>query len=328
MLYKQGENSFDFDKATGGDRMLAWDRQVSNAKVEDGNIYNVIDPSKDMVTSYVFALDMTAIPIPERLEELTYMLPGGTMEGANAWSFLTSLAQRISNLTWVKATIDIDDRFDVDYSELKVLNDYFEMKEIQLDETTNTLTVTLNWVKQSQVIDMATANPLCIINGIKLTPKDGVWEDATKINAVTSGSIGYEIYMRASGLYSFAQKPESQAVFGVYPYRNPDDTTDAGGYFKDTYAEISDEYTLVNVLKEGWVNEDGGFAYYVNGERLTGVQKVDDFYYDFGEKGVNVGQTKYTGLFFDTGVNAYRYSKQGVLATGWHDTQKDHNNCH
>ena len=317
MLYKQGENSFDFDKATGGDRTLAWHREVTNAKVEDGNIYNVINPAEDMVASYIFAMDMTAIPIPERLQELTYMLPGGTMEGANAWTFLTSLAQRISDLSWVKATIDFDDRFVVDYSELKILNDYFTVKSLEFDETTNTLTLTMQWIKQSQVIDAATANPLCLINGLKLTPKEGVWEDTSKINVVTSGTIGYEIYMRASGLYGFAQKPESQAVFGVYPYRNPNDTSDAGGYFRDTYVEIVDEYTLVNAVKEGWINEDGGFAYYVEGERLTGIQQVEGFYYDFGETGVNVGQTKFTGLFFDEEANAYRYSYIGELASGW-----------
>jgi len=317
MLYKQGENSFDFDKATGGDRNLAWYREVSNSKLEDSNIYNVIDPSEDMVTSYTFAMDMTTIPIPERIEELTYMLPGGTMEGATAWSFLMSLAQRISDLSWVKATIDFDDRLDVDYSELKILNEYFTMKEMTFDEETNTLTVTMNWIKQSQVIDEATANPLCLISGFKLTPKAGVWEDVSKINVVTSGTIGYEIYMRASGLYSFAQKPESQAVFGIYPYRNPADTSDAGGYFRDTYAEITDEYTLVNAVKEGWVNEEGGFAYYVDGKRLTGVQKVEGFYYDFGENGVNVGQTKLTSLFYDEEAQAYRYSYIGELADGW-----------
>ena len=326
MLYKQGENSFDFDKASGGDRMLAWYREVTNAKVEDGNIYNVIDPSKDMVTSYIFAMDMTTIPIPERLEELTYMLPGGTMEGATAWSFLLNLAQRISDLSWVKATIDFDDRFVVDYSQLTILNEYFEMKDLTFDETTNTLTVTMRWIKQSQVINEATANPLCLINGIKLTPKDGVWEDVSKINVVTSGNISYEIYMRASGLYGFAQKPESQAVFGVYPYRNPADTSDAGGYFSDTYIEITDEYALVNALKEGWVNEDGGFAYYVDGERLTGVQEAEGYYYDFGEDGINVGQTKLTGMFFEqTGdsvegeapAGVWRYAYLGELANGW-----------
>jgi hypothetical protein len=171
MLYQQGENNFDFDKATGGDRMLAWHRDVSNSKVEDGNIYNVIDPSKDMVTSYTFAMDMTTIPIPERLSELTYMLPGGTVEGTNAWTMLLSLAQRISDLSWVKATIDFDDRFVVDYSELNIINEYFQMKSLEFDEATNTLTVTMGWIKQSQVIDEATAVRLAeiFIN----TPFDG-----------------------------------------------------------------------------------------------------------------------------------------------------------
>jgi glucan-binding YG repeat protein len=139
----------------------------------------------------------------------------------------------------------------------------------------------------------------------------------TKIDAVTSGTIGYEIYMRASGLYGFAQKPENQAIFGIYPYRNPNDTTDAGGYFRDTYAEITDTFTLVNVVKEGWVNEDGGFAYYVEGEKLYGVQHIDGFYYDFGENGVNVGQTKLTGLFYDEEAEVYRYSYIGMLTSGW-----------
>ena len=73
----------------------------------------------------------------------------------------------------------------------------------------------------------------------------------------------------------------------------------------------------MNVLKEGWVNEDGGFAYYVEGERLTGVQKVDGFYYDFGEQGINVGQTALTGLFYDETAKAYRYSYMGELTGGW-----------
>ena len=65
------------------------------------------------------------------------------------------------------------------------------------------------------------------------------------------------------------------------------------------------------LLVEGWVND----SYYVNGVKLTGVQKVGDYYYDFGENGVCDGQVKFTGLFKDGDV--YRYSKVGVLASGW-----------
>jgi hypothetical protein len=58
VLFKQGENSFDFDQATGGDRILAWQRTVSNSKTADNSVYYIVDPNEDMVTSYVLALDM------------------------------------------------------------------------------------------------------------------------------------------------------------------------------------------------------------------------------------------------------------------------------
>ena len=65
----------------------------------------VVDPDKQMVTNYTLALDMTQIPIPERLDELTYMLPGADVEGASAWTFLMQLAQRISPLSEITATV-------------------------------------------------------------------------------------------------------------------------------------------------------------------------------------------------------------------------------
>ena len=332
-MYAQGENTFDFDQATGGNRMLAWDRKVSNSTMEDGNIYNVINPDEDMVTSYIVALDMTQIPIPQKLADLTYMLPGADMEGASAWTFLLQLAERISPLTYVNATLKFDNRFEVNVDDIKLINEYFELAGKELDKESNTLTLTLNWIDQTAAIDPSMANPLCIVNGIKLTPKDGVWDNnVEKISAAHVGEIGYRIYMRASGLYSFAQKPENQETFGLLPYVNPNDSKDAGGSFEDTYARFEDTYTLVNKIKQGWINEDGGYAYYVDGERLKGIQPIVDtvdgktYYYDFGEAGVNVGQTKYTGLFFETTgepvegqepAGVWRYANLGLLTNGW-----------
>ena len=57
-LYKQGENTFDFDQATGGDRLLAWHRSVSNSETDDNTTYTAIDTNEKMVTSYTFAMDM------------------------------------------------------------------------------------------------------------------------------------------------------------------------------------------------------------------------------------------------------------------------------
>ena len=315
-LYKQGELTFDFDQATGGDRTLAWYRTVTNATTDDGNLYEVIDPAQDMVANYTLAIDMNYISIPERLEDLTYMLPGSDIEGANAWTFLTQLAQRISSLTEISASVQFDDDFVVDVSDLKLVNDFFKMTEVNVDEETNTITMKLNWIKQSHAINADTANPLCIVSGIKLIPKeDADWGTKSRLDALHTGSVEYKVCMRASALYSFAQKPENQKTFGLYAYANPADEEDKGGYFQSVYANFEDSYTLVKEIKNGWVNEEGGFAYYVNGVKHTGIQQVDGYYYDFGDKGVNAGQVKYTGLIEKDG-KVY-YSEFGVLVSGW-----------
>ncbi len=316
-LYNQGEITFDFDKATGGSRILAWDRKVSNSTTDDNYTYEIVNADEAMETSYVFAIDMTQIPIPEQLADLTTMLPGAELEGASAWTFLLQLAERVSVLTEVKPTIKIDENFDVDYSEIKVVNDYFELTNTEFDEATNTLTLTLNWIDQTQAIDPAMANPLCILNGIKLTPKEGVEWPKDRLTVVNSGEVSYKMYMRANALYSFAQKSENQQTYGIMPFVNPNDENEKGGWFGDVYAQFEDTYVLSKAVKDGWVNEDGGFAYYADGIKYTGVKLVDGYYYDFGENGINIGQEKYTGLFLDEAENVYRYAKFGELQSGW-----------
>ncbi|MBQ8603250.1 MAG: phosphodiester glycosidase family protein [Oscillospiraceae bacterium] len=315
-LYNQGEASFDFDKATAGDRQFAWDRQVSNSTTEDEITYKVIDIEHPMETTYTFAIDMTQIPIPEVLEELTYMLPGSDIEGASAWTFLMQLAERVSVLTEVRIKFNFDKNFDVDLSDLTIVNEYFQLKTQEFDSTTNELTLALNWIDQTRAIDPATANPLCIMSGVKLTPKaNAAWDAKNSLTPVNSGDISYTIYLRANALYTFAQDPANQETFQLFPFVNPDDENEKGGYFGDTYKTFSDTYTLVNALKSGWVYEETGYAYYVDGEKLTGIQKIEGYYYDMGDDGINVGQTKYTGMFTDDGVNYY--SKDGVLTGGW-----------
>ncbi len=84
--------------------------------------------------------------------------------------------------------------------------------------------------------------------------------------------------------------------------------------------EFTDGNTYIDgVIASGWIND----SYYVDGVALTGVQLVDGYYYDFGDNGVCTGQTKYTGVFYDEDVQAYRYSKLGELAGGWHQIEDD-----
>ena len=315
-LFKQGENAFDFDKATGGNRQFAWIRQVSNATTEDELTYEVVDADKPMTTSYVFAIDMSQIPIPEQLSDLICMLPGSDAEDASAWGFLMQLAERVSVLTWVKPVVYFDPNMDVDYSQLSIVNEYFELKDVEFDEKENSLTLTLYWKDQTQPIDPAMADPLCLLSGLKLTPKDDAdWGDKSRLAVVNHGEIGYDIYLRANALYTFCQDPQNCETYGLKPFINPNDESEKGGSFGSIYATFEDSYTLVKSLKNGWIVEEGGFAYYVDGERLTGIQKADGYYYDFGTEGINVGKTKFSGMVNIKG--ALHNIKNGELTPGW-----------
>ena len=315
-LYKQGELSFDFEQATGGNRELAWQREISNATTEDGITFTVVDPQNPMEISYILAIDMTNIPFPERLADLAYMLPGSDDPDACAWTFLCGLAERISPLTEIKAEVRFNPEFQLDLSEMKLINDYFELAKTDLDEENGVLTLTLKWKRQTHALDSDTANPMCIVNGIKMTPKaDANWGSKNQIKVELSGSVSYAIYMRASALYSFALKPENQEMFGLYAYQNPDVSNDKGGYFCATYKTFADSFTLINQTKSGWYVGDGGYVYFADGVQLTGVQKIEGLYYNLGETGVIPTQTPYTGLFVENG-NTY-YAKGGEIGVGW-----------
>ena len=316
-LYAKDEASFDFENATEGDYQLAWIREVSNSTTTDNNTYNIVDKDSPVVISYTFGIDMTQIPMPEKLDDLVYMLPGADVDGNNnAWSFLLQLAERVSVLTEVKPVIRFDSDMVVDYSNLEILCDYFALESIELNEETNELALSLRWIDQTQSIDPDTANPICILSGIKLTPKDDAsWGTKDYLNVVNTGEISYDIYLRTNALYSFSQKPENQEAYDLYPFVNPDDPSETGGHFADTYKEFSDEYILSKSQKNGWLYEDGGYVYYENGERYTGIRNVDGYYYDFGEDGVNIGQSKYSGLFKENGKTCY--AVLGKLTSGW-----------
>ncbi len=322
-LFSKDEASFDFDSVTGGDRQFAFNREVSNATEAAANTYRVVDPEEPMVTTYTFAMDMSQIPVPAKLQDLTYMLPGADMEDASAWNFLLQLAERVSVLTNVTPTLVFDKNFDVDYSELTVSNEYFVLdseKGIIFDEATNTLSLRLNWVDQETAIDASTANPLCIVSGIKLTPKaDADWGSSEMLKAVNLGEISYDMYLRANALYTFALKPENQQVYNLYPFENPDviisGATEKGGRFSEVYTTFQDSYSLIKGNKEGWSMEDGGWAYYVDGQRLKGFASINGLYYDFGETGINIGQKVHTGAMVIDGKEYYVID--GKMFFGW-----------
>ncbi len=320
-LYDEDEAFFDFDNATAGNRTLAWLREVDNATTEDNLLYQSIDVSQPMNISYTFGIDMSQIEIPAKLADLTDMLPGSDVEGASAWTFLLQLAERVSALTEVSVKAQFDKDLDIDISELTIVNEYFELRDVSVDEETNEMTLTVGWIKQTQAINPTAANPICILSGIKATPKaDAQWDEGDQLVILNSGNVSYNIYLRATALYNFACDEANQAEYSLYPFVNPNLESEKGASFGSAYADFEDSFVLSNKVREGWTEIDGNRYYFVENAPLTGNHKLPsydnsevEYLYSFDENGVCTGTL--TGLIELDG-DLY-YAILGEIKTGW-----------
>ena len=323
-MYSADQAIFDFEHATSGDRTFAWMREVSNADYLRGSDdaadrYHVANPDKPMEVSYVFGLDMTTIKLPEKLEPLLSMVAGGDVADITAWDLLLQLAERVSSKTEVTVKFQFDKNFDVDISGLTVSNDYFALTSKTLDEN-NLLTIKCNFIKQSQAISPDTANPICILSGVKMTAKDGADQTLAITNA---GSVGYDIYLGANALYNMACQTSFQEQYDIYPYQEPENVIHPqGGHFScESYQEFTDKFVLDSTAWSGWKQIDGTTYYYVDNAAVKGVQKLpglndesSEYFYRFDEE-TGACEGKITGLFeFD---GARYYAINGVLKSGW-----------
>lgn len=320
--YKSGEAIFDFSNVTAGDKKLAWKRDVYNADMIEKNFYQVKDTTKPIDITYAFGMDMQAIDIPEKLADLTHMLPGAD-QGKTAWDFLLQLAERVSTLTEVKLEVKFDPNLKVDVSNATVKNEYFYMDSKTFDEETNTLLIVCKWRDQTQAIESVTANPICILSGLKATPKDGAeWDSKNQICVVNAGEVSYKIYLRASSLFSFANIPANQEQYDLHPFSRTleDGTTEAGAYFGATYGTFEDKFTLDNTNRNGWYTYDDQLFYYKNNQYLTDIQYLPghedpshQYFYKFADDGSCTGTV--TGLV-EWKDDLY-YAVNGAPKTGW-----------
>ncbi len=306
-LYGGTEIPFDFENATGGDRALAWSRDISNSNMDnelDENIsFRVVDTSQAMVSDYDFGIDLSQMPIGAELAAALAGLGGSVDDSASGWELLLGAADKISGATNLSFALSIDGNFDVDISGLAVECELFSLGEAKLDG--NELTISLKWNECTAALKAEEVSTLCKISGIKLTPKaDAAWDSQSRLTVTNSGTLGYTLYVKE------AAAAQSSGL-----------SSGSGTGFTGVCAGFSDSYTMINALKNGWFNEDAGYAYYVDGVKLTGVQKVEGYYYDFGEDGLNVGKTKFTGLFQIDGVN--HYALAGSLVSGWVNIGED-----
>lgn len=320
-LYKNGEAVFDFDNAMAGDASFAWNRDVTNSTTSDKICYHVVDPDQEMDISYIFALDMTAVPVPEKIEPLLGLVAGGDLENIRAWDLLLQLAERVGTMTTVTVNLKMDPNLEIDYSEMTLVNEYFTLTGKEFDEETNTLKITCNWNKQTAAIPADTANPVCIVSGIKATPKDGAgWDKNECLEITNTGDLNYDIYLRSSTLYNLANTSAMQEQFDIYPYVNPDDQSEKGGHFSTTYKTFKDSFILDKSSWQGWREAGDDLYYYIDNIPATGIQyipgyKDEDhkFYYQFDENGICQG--KVTSLF-ELGGELY-YAINGEAVTGW-----------
>ena len=81
----------------------------------------------------------------------------------------------------------------------------------------NTLTVVCNFIQQGEPINPATANPLCVLSGLKLIATDeAAWDENGLLNCQISGSLSYDIYAHFHVLKTLAQQEEYQVKYGLY----------------------------------------------------------------------------------------------------------------
>jgi len=322
-FYRADETVFDFNNATSGDETFAWIRDITNSESADGQIFHILDTSNGMDLSYTFGLNMEAIAIPEKLMDLTGMLSGNPDD--TAWDYLLQLAERVSVLSTVEIKAQFDKNLEVDISELTFSMDLFVMTSATLDPETNELTIVLNWIDQTQALDKTVVNPVCILSGFKAKPKaDAVWTN-DMLPLISSGTVTYDIYLRASQLYSFSSIPENQQLYGLYPFVNNDviigGGPEKGGHFMDTYATFSDAITLDRTNRQGWYSDGVNLMYYVDNEKLTGTHKLPcyenpavDYIYIFDENGNCSGTA--SGLI--RLEDSLYYAIAGEVKTGWH----------
>ena len=317
--YRADEAIFDFDNATSGNEKFAWSRKVTNSIAQDGQVYQILDTEEDMEVSYIFALDMQAIEVPEKLKDLTGRLPG---EGSRtAWEYLLDLAERVSTLTTVNIEVKFDMDFDLDCSELTISNDLFEQESITVDHDTNTVVVKARWIDQTQSVDSDSVSSVCVLSGIKMTPKDdAAWDSKNQLAIANVGEVTYDIYLRASSLYSFALDEANQELFDLHPFINPDNPEEKGASFSSTYTTFADNFILDSTNRNGWYTYDDQLFYYVDNVAVTGIHRLPGYedpsvelFYSFDENGafnkLVTGMITVDGKFY--------YAINGEAKTGW-----------
>jgi len=314
VLFGRNEASFDFSRVTGGDRELAWVRKVTNATTDDGFTYLVHKAGEPMAAQYTLALDLSRLPLDSGALAAACSQLGVTTGSQGA---LLALADKLSTATVLMPTITFDEDLTVDVSNIAVTGSLVTLVDAKVDSATNTLVITLGWKSQSAPLSLESTNGVCVITGITAAPRSGAaWDSGNRLALANTVGMDFAVCLKGDALHTWAAANPDK---GVEAYEV---SGEKGGRILGGGTAGEDSFTLINSVKNGWFHEDGGYAFYENGSRYTGVRRAGDFYYDFGESGINQGQVKYSGLFMEKGKRCY--AKDGVLTPGWYIEGDDH----
>ena len=243
--------------------------------------------------------EATLVTFPVRTWELKtgYVYPNGTKQGANAFTYANYKTMKEFWRMAVVANVDMGvlTRVDgtVDTFTGEGLNCVTEMwaNYANMTSTQEGLAYYNAWngghLHTAVAIDDLA--PTCT--------KDG-YENRTFCN-VCNSVVDWGTTLEAEG-HSYV------VVDGVLKCEND------GFVFNGVY---TDGKTYVDgvVVADGWTED---YAYYKDGVKVTGVQEIDGFYYDFGDNGICPNKAKLDGFYFDEAEGAYMYFTAGLKATG------------
>ena len=313
-FHKQNEVTFDFENAIGTNGDIAWNRVVSNTMTDNNSEYTIIDRNEDVTIDYTFAMDMRKLRLPDEIQPLWEAF--GENLGGQVWVAFLRLANKIDPKSNVTITLNFNPNIEIlDISNLSFSCELFALdrENIKFDPATNKMTLPFIWnsdyvysLMNDGTMKPTDVNPIGVFSGIKLRLKYTAEFDGNgAIPLDLSGNISYSVIAISSNAYGAAGRNSLEE----YQYIDPENPGRKGIKIDASYSDLSDKFTLHEILKDGWE----GNSYFVNGTALKGMQLVDGYYYDFGESGITEG--KYNGFYkFEEG---WKYIIFGRIATGW-----------
>ncbi|MBQ7549736.1 MAG: phosphodiester glycosidase family protein [Clostridia bacterium] len=281
--YKEGEDFFDYDLATGGTKGLAWIRDVGGATLisrDETDTYFKDSGETDTTVDYTFALEVSNATVPEDLVPMWESF--SELLGGNVWSAFLSVASKIDSSSYFMAEIQVDPNFVVINPENITISGnemfYIDRNSITYDTESNLLSIKCMWNK-AYVDSLASSGSLSpenvrssvIVNGLKLKLRDDAVFDAENMADISNVfTLKYKFVIFSIAAYNTARE-KGMYDYAVIIYNPAKDADDYAIQFAATYITTDDSFILQNSARSGLtVDASGDYYYYNNNDMLKG----------------------------------------------------------